>query len=180
MTGGSDIMLIKQGHLEDFTPAERAVIRRFITQYVDGLTQEHKSFWRQLWRRVAEAEPGEMLSMSFWLPRHGPFHRRHMVLEQAVFAHQDHFDNEDAFRDWLKIGAAHCTWAPGPRGGIVPLPDSTSYALLDDNRMRKFHRNAVDFLYTERAQRVLFASVPPALRHDMVTALLEAPEGNQP
>ncbi|WP_457825421.1 hypothetical protein, partial [Staphylococcus aureus] len=70
-----------------------------------------------------------------------------MALAPAVFDGPDRFRDFERFRDWLKIGAGHVEWVPGAKGGIVPLPLSTSYADLEEVAMRELHKKMLAFLH---------------------------------
>jgi len=139
---------------------------------VDGLGDKGRKQWRRLWSRIFKLEPGEMMEIATVQPRLGWYHRKHMALEQAVFEAQERFDNFAGFRDWLKVGASHCQWYPGPKGGVFPVPDSTSYANLEQGAMEQFHHDVVQFLRTEHAGRTLWKHLNERQRIDMIESVL--------
>lgn len=128
--------------------------------------------WRKFWGRMIKAEPGELVNVEMVFPRNGRFHRLHMAIEQAVFDAQEQFEDFEQFRFWLKIGAAWVTWAPGPDGGIVPLPKSVSYAQADELEFNQFHESVLRFLHGPRAAPVLWPHLGERA-HDQIHAILE-------
>ena len=148
------------------------VIRGFLFGVVDGFTRDDKKAWRRIWSRVKRMEAGELLVIDVVQPRSGPFHRRHMAIEQAVFDAQERFQSFKAFRDWLKIGSGHCEWVPGPKGAIVPIPNSISYASIDDDAFRVFHENMIEFLRGDHAANILWPHLKGVRADEMMDAIL--------
>ena len=138
---------------------------------IDGFSREDKSAWRRFWKRLLRLEPGEMAQAEMVFPRSGPFHRRHMKIEQSVFDAQERFNDFEMFRDWLKIGAAWVLWVPGAKGGIVPLPRSVSYAKADQAEFEAFHRAVVEFLRGPHAAPYLWKHLG-GKSHEMMAAIL--------
>ncbi|MGL4297382.1 MAG: hypothetical protein ACRCTG_16860 [Aestuariivirga sp.] len=138
-------------------------------QALDGFGKDDRASWRRFWKRAVSMEPGEMFEVEMVFPRSGPFHRRHMALEQSVFDAQERFEDFEQLRCWMKIGAAWVTWMPGPEG-LVPIPKSISYAAADQDEFEKYHRAVVDFLRGPHAAPVLW----PHLKNpsDMMGAIL--------
>ena len=95
--------------------------------------------------------------------RVGWYHRKHMALEQSVFEAQERFEDFESFRTWLKVGAAFVDWFPGPKGGVIPVPKSISYAKLEQGAMEQFHNDAVAFLRTEHAGKTLWFQSAPVI-----------------
>lgn len=166
-----DITLVRcePGNLTD---QERALLHRVLFGMVDGLGDTNKKRWRGFWRRVLRLEPGEMVEIKTHQARLGSYHNRHMAFEQAVFAAQERFDNFDRFRDWLKVGAGHCTFEPHPCGGTYPRPDSTSYAQIEQGAMEIFHDNTVEFLRSEDGCGFLWPHLSSVKGLEMLEACL--------
>ncbi len=175
----TEIVLVRQDPTE-IAEADRATARKVLFGMVDGLGELNQKKWRRFVAGLFRLEPGEMTTIKTHKARSGPFHRRHMLLEQRVFEAQEKFDNfERGFRDWLKVGAGHCDWHPGPKGGVFPVPKSISYAELEDNDMRTFHDAAVAFLRTEHAGKTLWRHLKPAQQTEMIESILADFEGGQ-
>lgn len=143
-------------------------VSHFLFKCFDGVKKEDKRGWRMWWKRLFALEPGEWMVIEIILPRSGPFHRRHMAIEQAVFNLQDRFDNFDMFRVWLKVGAGWVIWAAGPKGGVIPIPKSISYAKADETAFRTFHDQMINFLRGDHAAPYLW----PHLDHDGAHAMM--------
>ena len=166
-----EIVLVRQ-EAAQITEQDAAVARRVIFGIVDGLGNKGRKQWRRLWNRIMGLEPGEMMEISTVQPRLGWFHRRHMALEQAVFESQERFEDFESFRTWLKVGAQFVDWFPGPKGGVIPVPRSISYAKLEQGAMEQFHGAAVDFLRTEHAGRTLWKHLNQRQRIEMIEGIL--------
>lgn len=148
-----------------------AGVRGFLFGLFDGWTKNDKRGWRKIWRRLMDLEPGEFAVIEFVVPRSSPFHRRHMKIEASVFDAQDRFDDFEMFRNWLKIGAAWVVWAPGAKGGIVPLPRSISYAKADQSEFEQYHAQVLSFLRGQHAAPYLWKHLG-AGAHDMMISIL--------
>lgn len=85
---------------------------------------------------VGNLEPGEMLEFDVRFKVNRKFHNLCMRLKRDLFEAQERFTDFDHFRAWLYIGSGHCTWHPGPRGAIVPVPNSFSDKDNDDEGKR--------------------------------------------
>jgi hypothetical protein len=167
----SDITLVRCHDIE-VTEAEKAAARKVLFGHIDGLGDRGRKQWRRLLNSLFHMEPGEMVEIRTHKERSGPFHRRHMALEQRVFEAQEKFDQFEAFRTWLKVGSGFVDWHPGPKGGVIPVPRSISYARLEDDEMRQVHDDMVAFLRTEHAGRTLWRHLETAQRTDMIEAIL--------
>ncbi|CAJ2716763.1 DUF1367 family protein [Burkholderia pseudomallei] len=165
----TDITLVKRADLQ-LSDAQRAALHLALFEMVDGLSESDQKSWRRFWNWIVRAGAGEIFSIETWAPRHGGFHRRHMVLETTVFKSQDRIKNFEQFRNWLKIGAGFCDWLAGPKGGVVPVPRSISYRKCDEDAMRSFHDDAIEFLRSEHACRYLW----PALTAEAAEAAMES------
>lgn len=167
-----EIVIVRQEDMQ-VTEADKDATRRVIFGTVDGLGEINRKRWRRFWSTLMRMEPGETATIRTHKARSGPFHRRHMAMEQAVFEAQERFtDFERGFRDWLKVGAGHCVWFPGPRGGVFPVPKSISYAEMEEGEMRDFHESAVAFLRTEHAGKTLWPHLKPLQRTEMIETIL--------
>jgi len=168
----TDIVLVRQ-HPTPISEADRDAARRVLFGAVDGLSDAHKKSWRRIWNWLLQkAEPGEMLEIITHRERLGWYHRKHMALETAVFQAQERFASFEQFRNWLKVGAGHCDWCPGPKGGVIPAPKSISYAKLEQDEMEKVHAAIVEFLRTPHAIKTLWPKLPESQREQAIEAVL--------
>lgn len=148
-------------------------VRAFMFGVVDGFREPDRKFWRKFWKKVTTMEPGEVFDVEIVFPRSGPFHRRHMAIEAAVFDAQERFDDPKIFMDWLKVGAGHVVWAPGARGGIVPIPKSISYAKADQAEFEEFHGKVMAFLRGPHAPLFLWKHLGPNGASEMMNMILQ-------
>lgn len=166
-----DITLVRR-HDVELTEQERAIARKAVFEAVDGLGEQHQRRWRGLWNRMWNLEPGEAMDISTNQERLGWYHRKHMAMEQTVFRNQERFEVFRPFRDWLKTGAGFVDWYPGPKGGVIPVVKSISYASLEQAEMEAFHADAVQFLRTEHAQKILWPHLSPMAAAEMMETIL--------
>lgn len=168
----AEITLVRQQDIS-FTEEEKSVARRVMFGYIDGLGERGQKQWRRFWNRLLKLEPGEMVDIKTNQERLGWYHRKHMALEARVFESQERFEDFDAFRAWLKVGSGFVTWFPGPKGGVIPVPKSISYAKLEQADMEAFHADAVRFLRTGHAQKTLWPHLSPSAAAEMMEGVLE-------
>lgn len=167
-----EIILVRQHDLQ-VTEEEKAAARKVMFGLVDGLGEKGQKQWRRFWNGLLRLEPGEMVKVKTQQERIGVFHRKHMLLESRVFEAQERFENFDkGFRDWLKVGAGHCDWHPGPRGGVFPVPKSISYEEMEQGEFEEFHNQAVAFLRTDHALKTLWKHLDVKGRIDMIESIL--------
>lgn len=166
-----DITLVRQNPTA-IPDADASTARNVIFGIVDGLGDKGRQQWRRLWGNIMRLEPGEMVDINTNQMRLGWYHRKHMALEQAVFEAQERFDDFEQFRIWLKVGAGHVIWTPGPRGGVFPVPKSISYAKMEQGEFEEFHRNVVTFLRTEHAAKTLWKHLSQRLQIEMIESIL--------
>jgi hypothetical protein len=95
-----------------------------------------------------------------------------MAIEQQVFDAQERFQDFEMFRYWLKVGAGWVTWAAGPKGGVVPIPKSISYANADQEEFIRYHEAVIVFLRGEHAAPFLWRHLKGG-SHDMMESILE-------
>ncbi len=166
-------MTICRTNIEMPTGNVLEAVRTFLFGAVDGASKDDKRAWRRFWKRITSMDPGEMALVEMVFPRSGPFHRRHMKIEQDVFNAQERFEDFEQFRYWLKVGAAWVTWAAGPKGGVVPIPKSISYAKADEEEFRQFHEQVIKFLRGDHAAPYLWRHLGKEKSHEMMHVILE-------
>jgi hypothetical protein len=167
----AEIQLVRQSP-KALADSDREVVRRVLFGEIDGLGDSGRRQWRRFINGMLAMEPGEIIEIRTHRERLGWYHRKHMALEARVFDAQERFTEFEAFRVWVKIGAGHCDWFPGPRGGIVPVPRSIRYSKLEQNDMQAFHDAAIAFLRTEHAAKTLWPKLPDQQRYAAIESIL--------
>jgi hypothetical protein len=168
----AEITIVRQDPVQ-ITDAEKATVLKVIFGIVDGLGERGKKQWRRLWSSIMRLEPGEMVDIKTNQQRLGWYHRKHMAMEHVVFESQERFEEFESFRTWLKVGAGLVEWFPGPKGGVIPVPKSISYAKLEQGAMEQFHNDAVNFLRSEHAGKTLWRHLSPVDRITMIETVLQ-------
>lgn len=168
----TEIVIVRQPGIE-VTEDEKAAARKVLFGAIDGLGERGKKQWRRFFNGVLRLEPGEMVSIETHRARSGPFHRRHFAIEQSVFEAQERFTVFDQYMYWIKVGAGWVTWAAGPKGGVVPIPRSVSYAATDEDEFQQFHEQVIEFLRGEHAAKYLWPHLSSAQANSMMNGLLE-------
>jgi hypothetical protein len=167
----AEITLVKQNPIE-IPDADKEAARRVLFGIVDGLGERGKKQWRRFVNGLMRLEPGEMVEIKTHKARSGPFHRRHMVIETALFEAQERFEHFEQFRNWLKVGSGFCDWVPGGKGAVMPVPRSIAFDKLEEDEMRQVHADMVAFVRTDYAAKTLWKHLSPNARIDMVETIL--------
>lgn len=135
---------------------------------LDGWGEKGRRAWAK-WRKiVGELEVGETLQFSYRVPRSPPHHRFVFARFQALLERQETFSDLEHLIVFLKVGAGFVEFMPGPDGQIVAVPKSISWASLEEQDFIEVKRAIWDFLWTDRAQAVLWPHLAPEKRYAMV------------
>lgn len=167
----TDITLVKQNPVE-IPETDKDAARRVLFGIVDGLGDRGRKQWRRFINGLMRLEPGEMVEIKTHKARSGPFHRRHMAIETALYEAQERFEQFEQFRNWLKVGAGFCDWIPGPKGAVIPVPRSIAFDKLEDGDMRQVHEDMVTFVRTEHAGKTLWRHLPAERRLELIEGIL--------
>ena len=175
MTKASPILIAKHHPIERMPENELAIVRRFLFDGIRGLDEMHDRRWRRIWSRIIKADVGEVFHLESVVDRSGPFHRRHMALEQRLFDRQERWGKLAHLRNWLKAGAG---WGDYElvKGRMKFVPRSTSYEACSDDEMREVHESMLAFLRTPLAQHRLWPHLTSSQRFDMLEGIVEPPE----
>ena len=155
------------------TDSEKMVAMKVLTQGLRGIDDDNHKKWTGFLHRMFGMESGEIAEISTKIPRSGPFHRFHMLMEETIFKGQEKFIHFEQFRDWLKVGSGFCDWVAGPKGGVIPLPRSISYAKLEEPEMRMLHQDMLIFLRGSHAAPYLWKHLGRDKSHEMMETILQ-------
>lgn len=121
---------------------------------------------------VDKLDIGETLTFSWKAPRSPQFHRRHFAVLAAMFEQQDQFQDADAFRMWVQVGAGFCDLMPGPKGKPVAMPKSIKWDRLDDVEFAEHHAAVIAFMRSTHFTRFLWPWMTDLQADSMVDGIL--------
>lgn len=168
----TEIMLTRQ-QPSAIPDADRETAKRVLFGAIDGVGDVGRKQWRRFINGLLKLEPGEIVQIRTHRDRSGPYHRRHFAIVNAVFEAQERFEVMDQLLYWLKVGAGWVTWAAGPKGGVVPIPRSISYAKAEQDEFMQFHDQVVSFLRGPHAANYLWPHLKGPKADDMMNSILE-------
>lgn len=160
-----------RNHSIKMSELEKQAATKALQECIQGIDEANHKSWKRFVISLFNLEAGEIAEVGTRIPRSGPFHRFHMLVEQTVFEAQDKFTQFEMFRNWVKIGSGHVTWVPGAKGGIVPLPNSISYEKLQEEDMRMFHQNMMAFFRGQHCAPYLWKHLGDK-SHDMMDSVI--------
>jgi hypothetical protein len=137
-----------------------------------GLGEKGARAWAKFRSTIESLVVGETIEFSWWAPRSPQFHRLHFAMLGAFFEAQDQFQDFEAFRMWVQVGAGFCDLLPGPKGKPVAIPRSIAWRKLDDNDFAEHHLEVVKFLRTEYVPRFLWPWLSDREGMEMVESIL--------
>lgn len=172
----ASILVCPTVQLSTLPLGEVEVLRRFFSEHVRGMDSTHHRRWTRFARSLFFAQPGEGFQLFLMEERSGPFHRRHRVILERIFAVQERYRDIEKMHDWIKVGAGFIDWQPGKDSKPVAIPKSTAFEVCAEAEMREYHEAAIEFLRTPYALRRLFTHVKTSQRAEMLETLLAKPE----
>ncbi len=96
-------------------------------------------------RRLA---PGEIAEVEITKPRNAQFHRMFFAMLQIILANQDHYKSLDDLLAVCKLRIGHSRKIQTPYG-IVEIPESISFAAMDNIAFASFYDQACDWVLRE-------------------------------
>jgi hypothetical protein len=137
-----------------------------------GLTDKDERAWRRFRKLIAKLEAGEFFTFDYWFPRNPKLHRLHFKVIGTLFDAQEQFNDADALRGWLYVGAGYCDFYPGAKGRMVAIPRSVKWSKIDDADFSDLHKKVVDFIRSEHCAKFLWPHLEYEKQCDMVDTLL--------
>lgn len=141
-------------------------IRGFIFGVLTGFGEADKKMWNRFWRKVINAEPGEMFTVETVFPRNYKFHKKMFALFTVGFdswePDRKRFNyngrpiekNFERFREQVLIMAGHYDQVFSLRGDKMELvAKSISYAAMDDADFETLYSAVIDVLLREVCTR---------------------------
>lgn len=148
-----------------------AVVYKDESGKLAGFGEKGARAWARFQKMMARLQVGETLQFQWWEPRSPEFHRRFFARLNALHERQEQFEDVDALRAWLTVGAGECDLVPGPRGHMVALPRSIKWHKLDDTDFAELVRKIDDFLWSDRARGWLWGHLTDEQTYDILEQL---------
>jgi hypothetical protein len=127
------------------------------------------------WRKVVEQLPiGQTLTFRYHLPRSPAHHRLFFAKLGSLLARTETFDDLDKLRYWLVMGAGYFDLIPGLDGQPNAIPRSLNFDTMDEADFSELHRQVDQFLWTPRAQAVLWPELNADGRYACVDSFMRA------
>lgn len=126
---------------------------------LEGLDERGQRAYAKWRRLVTDLPVGQTLTFSYRFPR-SPGHHR-------LF-----FAKLDDLRRWLTLGAGYFDMIPGLDGKPQAIPCSIDFDAMDEIDFAELHRAVDEFLWTARAQAVLWPHLDAEGRYRCVESLL--------
>lgn len=166
------IVLIKQTDAQLAEPQAGAV-RAFLFQFFKGATEADERGWRRFVRAMNEGAAGEYFQITAERQRVGWKHRKQMALEGAIFKTTERFEDREAFRLWIKVGAGFVTWAAGPRGGVFPVPKSINFNTCSEEDFAEYRDLVAVFLRSAHCHKYLWPAMTAQAAAEAMEQILE-------
>lgn len=141
-------------------------VREFLFGVLDGFGKDDKAMWRRFWKRVTNAEAGELFNIEAVFPRNPKFHRKMFALLSVGFESWEpdrkRFNyngrpiekNFDRFREQVLIMSGHYNQVFSLRGDKMELvAKSISYSAIDDAEFEIIYSAVIDVLLREVCAR---------------------------
>ena len=91
---------------------------------------------------------GEVLTVEVKLARNVRFHAKFFAMLQLILANQDHYKSLEDLLDVCKLRTGHCRTIQ-TKQGEVRIPESISFAAMDDTEFADFYDRACYWIVTE-------------------------------
>ena len=101
---------------------------------------------------------GEIVSVEVTRPRNVAFHRKYFAMLNLVLQNQEHYQSVEDLLTVAKLRTGHCHTVE-TKHGLVQIPDSISFAAMDEDSFANFYDRACAWVCEE--------VVPGLLRHDL-------------
>ena len=126
------------------------------------------------WRKLVEALPiGQTLSFAYRMPRSPEHHRLLFAKLQSLLSRTEAFIRLDHLRYWLVMGAGYVDFIPGLDGKPNAIPRSMDFETMDETEFSELHRCVDNFLWSARAQEMLWPALDSEGRYRCVESLQE-------
>ena len=91
---------------------------------------------------------GEIVSIEMKRPRNVKFHAKFFAMLNIIFQNQDHYKSLDDLLEICKLAIGHCHTVE-TKFGLVKIPDSISFAQMDESEFADFYDRACKWVIEE-------------------------------
>lgn len=117
---------------------------------------------------VASLDHGDTAGFQAFIPRSPKHHRMFFRKIQLLLERSETFPDVPEIRDWLTLSAGYMVKEEG-----AWVVQSIDFESMDEADFSEYHRKVNDFLWTERAQKMLWPHLQPHLRNEQVKSFFE-------
>lgn len=121
-------------------------MKLFVKKTISGLIPCSRSDFELL--QESKLKIGEIYEVDVKRPRNIKFHRKFFALVNIYFENQSRFQDIKNARAFLTVKAGHCTVLETELG-IVKIPDSISFAKMDEIEFSSFYNRFLDAVVEE-------------------------------
>jgi hypothetical protein len=132
---------------------------------LQGVDEKSQRAYQKFKRMVADLDYGQTISFSYRFPRSPKHHRLLFAKLQSLLHRTEAFTDVDHLRHWLLMGAGFCDFIPGLDGKPNAIPKSMNFDNMDEAEFSELHRAADAFLWTSKAQEVLWPALDEEARY---------------
>lgn len=126
------------------------------------------------WRKFIDSlAPGEQAEYEFTIPQNPAQKAKFMAMVRRLVDRTEAFDNPEALREWIVIGAGYIE--QDEKGAWVA--QSLALDKMDGAKFAELFQRAETFLYSDRARTTLWRHLNPHQHADAVKQLLESRNG---
>lgn len=122
---------------------------------------------------VAGLLPGQTLGFTFRVPRSPKHHALFFAKLQELLKRTEQFDDLNNLRSWLILGAGFCDFLPGLDGKPNAIPKSMDFDNMDEAEFSELHRAVDSFLWSLRAQAILWPGLDSNQRWACMESFME-------
>ena len=148
----------------------RLVITKGMDGKLCGLDEKSQRAYNKFKAVVSNLLPGQTLGFTFRVPRSPQHHAFFFKKLQMLLDRTETFTELDKLRAWVILGAGICDFVPGLDGKPNAIPKSMDFDSMDESEFSELHRSVDAFLWSLRAQEILW----PALNADQRWACMES------
>jgi hypothetical protein len=137
-----------------------------------GLGEKGAKSYAKFLAYVKAMEPGETIDFEWKKPRSLKWHKLFFATLSALFDRQEQFEKLEGLLAWIKVGTGRFDSMPGPTGRMVAIPQSISFASMDDQDFADFFNDVDTFMQTAHFGEFLWPHLSAEKRMENINQLL--------